>query len=929
MVVSTIDHLTLFEHLSSGLTLVTGNSRLARVLNGQYSQWRIKRGDTQWQSPAIYSWDIWIDKLWEAVSVQGIEGTGRAVPGSQQLVSLWENVLRDDPRAQQLLRPESLATRLRDTRRLLVEWRLNPNHPAWLGDENENYTAFYHWNRAFDALCRQNHWIAPEDRSALLGDALLNGRLRPSANIGLLGFDEFNPGQLELITTLMETHNRVTQLAITPAESRTALWQSLSSKDELQRMARWVRYWFEKEPNSRIAVVVPDLRTRRQEVERHLAEILMPDSNGANGNAKPWNTSMGMPLARVPMIESAFDVLRLLDSRIDIQDIGRVLRTPWISGGISERNNRALLEKCLRDKYPRQLKLSEVRFRANEIRKYDRNHEKLPPDQCLPRAWNSPVMASMINVLAQFERDSRGARPPAAWAEAFDRLLSNLGWPLGSEAESNTGALEHSENWQAYQAWQDGLRELASLDATIRSLGRKAAINQLHQVCRERIFQPHTPPANIQVLGLYEVSGLRFDHLWVLSLHNDNWPPAAQPNPFIPGQLQQKAQLPQSSPQRELDVARSITRRLLETADDCVFSYPGQLDGEAVLPSPLLTGDHIETVAEVPGWSGDGWQATVNGADKPRIGPLLMPGPLQRGTARGGSSILKNQALCPFRAFASNRLGADGLETPVDGISPMLHGSLLHTVLEHFWKDTRTRETLLLLDEESLEARIRKHVDYAVNEERGLSYRPEFRGVESDRLARLAAAHLELEKTRDPFEVVGFEKEILQDIEGQTIRLVIDRIDRLPSGLEVIIDYKTGRVDPAKWFGDRPEDPQLPLYSISAETTPAAVAFAVIRDGECLYRGVATREGILPGLPPRPGRHSERIVEAGRDMPATIENWRQILHRLMAEFLAGEAAIDPRDGRKSCKNSYCELQSLCRIGELEQFQKLTNGEVSI
>ena len=222
MIVSTIGHESLFGRLSSGLTLVTGNSRLARVLNNQYSQWRINQGDTQWQSPAIHSWDVWLGRLLEAASLQGIEETSRAVPGSQQLVSLWENVLRDDPHAQQLLRPESLATRLRDTRRLLVEWRLDPSHPAWLGDENENYSAFYRWNRAFEALCQQNHWIAPEDRSALLGEALQNEQLLKSANLGLLGFDEFNPGQLELLAALIETGNSVTRLAMTPADSDTA-----------------------------------------------------------------------------------------------------------------------------------------------------------------------------------------------------------------------------------------------------------------------------------------------------------------------------------------------------------------------------------------------------------------------------------------------------------------------------------------------------------------------------------------------------------------------------------------------------------------------------------------------------------------------------------------------------------------------------------
>ena len=37
----------------------------------------------------------------------------------------------------------------------------------------------------------------------------------------------------------------------------------------------------------------------------------------------------------------------------------------------------------------------------------------------------------------------------------------------------------------------------------------------------------------------------------------------------------------------------------------------------------------------------------------------------------------------------------------------------------------------------------------------------------------------------------------------------------------------------------------------------------------------------------------------------------------MADFLAGEASIDPKDGTNTCNNSYCDLHSLCRIHELE------------
>ncbi len=925
-----LDYESLFERLRAGNTVITGNSRLSRGLTDQYNQWRIDRGDSQWQSPEILSWNLWLDKLWETASLNGVAGTDRAVPGSRQLISLWESILKNEPLAHDLLRPESLASQLQETRTLITKWQLSFKDPAWFGDENENHTAFYYWNKAFEKRCDTDNWISPEDRSSLLCKAIENNLLSHPEAIDLLGFDEFDPDQADLLSALIKNGNPVSHLTTSPRQNKVVVWQSKDSNNELQQMARWVRYWYDKEPESSIAIVVHGLQARRQEVERQLKEILTPGYGNGDQPLKPWNISMGVPLARVPMIETAFDLLKLLDDRIDIQDIGRVLRSPWLRGAVAERNNRALLEKCLRDKYPRQLKLREVRYRAAEIKTHDRQHNELPEDQHEPQAWNSPELSTILTKLTRFDGENKGLQPASAWAEAFDQLLASMGWPLadepGNETPAGVQAEEHGQNWQALQNWRDGLRELASLDATTTKLGRKTAINQLKQICREKIFQPRTAAASIQVLGLYEVSGLRFDHLWVLGLQNDNWPPSAKPNPFIPGKLQRAAQIPNSSPQRELEVARTITKRLLETAPNCVFSYPGQIDGEDVLPSPLLSAATVKIEDDLPVWQEDDWRSTVAKADHPRLDPLLMPGELKHGTARGGSSILKHQALCPFRAFASNRLGADGLETPADGISPMLHGSLVHSVLEHFWIETKTQAALLALDEESLSKRVRKHVGFVTTEERGLKQRPAFRGVEADRVYRHVMDYLALDKDRDTFEVVGFEKEILPEIAGQTIRLIIDRIDRLPSGEEIIIDYKTGKEEPKKWFGDRPENPQLPLYAIRAEQTPAAVVFGIIRDDGCLDKGVVQQGGLLPGLPPKAFKSNQYLIDAGYEMPKTIETWRQVLHHLMVGFLAGKAAVDPKTdpktGQRTCDKSYCELQSLCRVGELVQRQKI-------
>ena len=920
----TLEYELLFRRLQSGYTLITGNSRLARVMTDQYNQWRIGRGDRQWSSPAITSWNLWLDKLWEAASLQGMSGTNRAVPGNRQLISLWESTLKTKQLTHQLLRPESLANQMKETRSLIAEWQLDLNDPSWLSGENENHAAFCHWNEAFEKRCKKDHWISPQDRLIPLCKALGEGLVPPSEHIDLLGFDEFSPARETLLSALIANGNPICRLTIAPRRDKTVLCKYRDSKQELQQMARWVRYWFETDPGSTIAIVVHDLQSKRQLVERHLEEILSPGYKTVDPQAKPWNISLGIPLARVPMIETAFDLLKLLDNRIDIQAIGRVLRSPWLRGALGERNQRALLEKCLRDQYPRQVKLGELIYRAGEIKKYDHHGEVLPPDQQTPQVWNCPELTSILGILQRFERDNRGRQPASAWAESFDHLLMSLGWPL-SEELLQQNAEEHGNNWQALQRWRDGLRELASLDATVNGLERNVAINQLKQICREIIFQPHTPNALIQVLGLYEVNGLRFDHLWVLGLHNGNWPGSANPNPYIPGKLQRAAALPNSSPQRELEVARTITQRLLITAPDCVFSYPGQLDGEDVLASPLLEIETVDTQREPPSWQGDDWRSIVASAAKPNIGPLQSPGQLIHPTAIGGSSILKHQALCPFRAFAINRLGADGLETPVDGISAVLHGTLVHLALELFWKETKNQAALLQLDEKALGERVRGYVDFVTNDNRGLNQRPAFRVVEADRVQRHVMDFLALEKQRESFEVIGFEKEIRTEINGQTIRLFIDRVDRVVSGDEIIIDYKTGKEDPKKWFGDRPENPQLPLYAISAENDPVAVVFGIIRDDGCVYKGVVRRGGLIPDLPPKETNATRYLVEAGNELPKTIDNWRQVLHQLMTGFLAGEAAIDPKHGLKTCDNSYCNMHSLCRVGELEQ-QSKTNGQ---
>src|SRR5471030_421944 len=99
----------------------------------------------------------------------------------------------------------------------------------------------------------------------------------------------------------------------------------------------------------------------------------------------------------------------------------------------------------------------------------------------------------------------------------------------------------------------------------------------------------------------------------------------------------------------------------------------------------------------------------------------------------------------------------------------------------------------------------------------------------SHRWARVVVEWLHLETTRPPFEVIQPEGERRGELKGVRFRVRIDRIDRLADGREVIVDYNTGSPSVHSWDTERPEEPQLPLYSTMHEAPLAGVLFGQVK----------------------------------------------------------------------------------------------------
>jgi RecB family exonuclease len=293
--------------------------------------------------------------------------------------------------------------------------------------------------------------------------------------------------------------------------------------------------------------------------------------------------------------------------------------------------------------------------------------------------------------------------------------------------------------------------------------------------------------------------------------------------------------------------------------------------------------------------------------------------PLAEGaTVRGGAALVAAQGDCPFKAVAAFRLDAEPWPDPIDGLSAMERGNLVHDALARFWQDVRTQAALSALSSAALDESIANHVDAAIralDPVRRRSLPAAVFAQESPRIAALLRAWLTgFELARTPFSVESVEQRIALALTGLLLTLRIDRIDALDDGGVAIIDYKTGEIDgPARWIEARPRAPQLGLYALAygaamPEHRLRAVVYARLRRGEIKVEGIAADPQAWKGLH-APGELPESAFAGWADVEA---HWRSELGALGAELRSGLATVTPRNVATTCRQ--CQRHSLCRIG---------------
>jgi ATP-dependent helicase/nuclease subunit B len=849
----------LYSALEAGSLIVTGNNRLARHLTLQYGREQQRRGAAAWLDPGILPWSVWVKQVWYQARLHpSAAASPLQLLSETQASLLWEQVIEQLAELHPTDNPMALARLASRSWTLRHQWLLAAaelRQEAYSPDQR----AFADWSDAFGKRCKQRNWLTADELPAAVTEAFQAGLYDLKQPLCLVGFDELNPAQQQLVDAVQATGAEVRIIRPKDAPERCLQAVFTDPEAELQAAAEWARDKLERHPGESVAVLVPDLQQRAAEVRRFFMDSLMPDWRATSGAfLPPLNLSIGQPLADKGMISTALRLLALPWRALPFGEISLLLRSPYVGGFAAERNERAAAEVELRSRSIVELRAGAISFHVRE---------------------QAPLLAQLLLGVPQWSKSAL----PSSWVADFSGLLKHCGWP-GDQ-------LPESSEYRAFTKWQALLEELSSLDAVLGKVSAAKALRVLRSLTANTLFQTEGNPDAVQIMGLLEASGQEFDHLWLCGLTTDAWPQSSQPDPLIPFTLQRKRNMPNSTPAITHHFAASLMRATLASCREPVVSWPRFRDDEELQPAPL-------PVTDVTPWQPGSVAAvsyqttifecrtldTVSGDDD-------IPPPIPEGQkVYGGAGLLAQQAACPARAFVERRLGAKELRKAVSGLDPMTRGELMHEVLERWYTAYPDSSSLVTMSADvrasRLEALIAEMFAPRISREQGvLAIVTE---QEALRLQLVVEQFFDLEVTRAPFTVAGTEEPRSVSIGGLDLKLRLDRLDRLTGGEMLVIDYKSSKISASRWAPPRPLEPQLPLYAVTQGAD--GIAIAQVASKGVRIDGWSDAETGIAGIKP-----VEKLKFDVDDWVDLVEAWRHSFEVLAQEFLAGDFRVNLDD----------------------------------
>ena len=919
------------EHLANGTTLITANKRLAREFTRIYNLHQRKNNILAWETPDILPFEAWLQRFWKEIRTDTENKLKpQIIINPLQSKQLWGQIIERDILSHEkdtypLWNINATVKLASDAWKICQDWEISFNdfNNTYLKDHRN----FARWAIQYQENALNNNWIDKYQIPSAITQHLAHSKPADLPQLIWLGFDGITPAQKTLVSAFEKLNANVVIAQLSDTHKPEKHYHEFSSiEEQWLASAQWAKQKLQNNPDCRIAIIAPDLDQSRATLEHTLTQVVSPTNiiDPQYQENLPFHISLGKKLGDIPIIRSAMNLLDLFSGRpIKYEMFAACLLDPFISAANVEQSARHKLEYKCREFLPYQIHLTNG---WESILK--RNLVSDTPEL-------GKIFDRLRPLLEPISEQAEARNSFSDWAKLFLEWLGAFGWPGDTTL--------NSADYQTVEAFKRELSNLTSLDLIYSQSKPQVttanAISLLNGRLRDQPFEPEATSASIEVLGILECSEIEFDYIWFGNLNDKNWPPPIQRNPFIPTALQLKVGYYKSDLSLNSRHAHYRQNQLINHCGEIVFSRAQIEDDVEQQASPLInflidpsTRLQPTTYQLTPGLS------EYFLAQKPDIEHFddYMGLPLANSSVRGGTFVIEDQSACPFRSYAIHRLNAREIEFRQPGLNPMDRGSLIHRILEQIWAQLRTSSELLSTDHQSQQS-IDKLISQSIHNSSKKFYHQSgcesgFFQAQSQWLKNLIKEWLEVERGRkQPFSIKSLEQPYTLKLGNLTLTFQIDRLDKLEDGSVVLIDYKTGKAPSiSSWTGERPQQPQLPLYALAEmqsdnTTNISAMGYAQIRFGESGLFGMTVDQVF----------HKEdysghklsyldksRIDDELKSWPALLSYWSSTFEQLANEFSEGVATVNPRDNQV-CSN--CNLFGLCRLSEIEQQQESKHG----
>lgn len=827
--------------LESGNTLIiTPNRRIAEWAKSKQDDRKKKLNLGAWRPTEIIPMSRFFEKIWRELEVQIPEDPARLLQETQ-MKHIWRSII-DGSQYKQL--QDKLLTPVLEAWRLICHYKIeNSILENYL--EHPDQIIFDEWLKCYQATCQEQQWIDPYTLPThLLHHASNVVKWLDGKTIHLYGFIDFPPLYQRFFQELQTRGIHCQHIAAEKIEETCHVKRIFKdTEDELDRMLEWcATSWT---PTTQIACIVPTLNQDKQMLQRRLSRKLSPEH---------FNIANPQSLFDYPLIEETLLLLKWQHKPLKLSTIERLLRSFLFNWSqFSPEGLFTIGEKL------RQQKLFECSY------------------------INFAMLASSSDIKLPFAAASHEPQPLAVWGKTFARFLTQFGW-----ASQSMNAIE----MDLIQKWHTVIETLQRIDPLHKAVEIDSALHLLEMLLKETVYESNVNHhAPVQILGHLEAGGLTFDSIWISNMTESQWPTPLNPNPFLATRLQRHLKIPNADPGHTLIFYQRLFDQLHHSAKQVIYSL-SEFSGDV----PQAESHFIAALTcQLPEVTQPSWLNIACEYYQDDFGHAY---PSKR--LRGGAHGLMLQAECPFKGYARLQLTCDPLEIDDPYINFLIRGQLFHELMARVWQ-AEPKQDSLKSKQATLKPLLVAHLDEIIkNFSLEDNFPPRLLSLEKSRVTSLALEWLEVnDLTRPPFEVREVEAEKHIEIDGIQIYFRIDRIDTLPSGDRLIIDYKTGLPQLTKTISTPLLDPQLPLYLIA--TKAQGFAFAVARHKETNLKGIAKNDWGLKGI---------KVAES---WDALLEIWQKEISRLIREIKAGFAKASPASS-DACQ--FCELDTICRIKEV-------------